>query len=95
MTNLLLAGFYHEEVTMWYISLGIGLVVILVVITLLSLLLRLVHDIDTGVFGVWEMAKRLAANTATTWMLVQTAAAVDDIKEEALIHDQFLAQVTR
>ena len=90
-----LASFYPQEVTMWWITLGIGLVVILVVITLLTLLVRLVQDIDTGVFGVWEMAKRLAANTATTWMLVQTAAAVDDIKEEALIHDQFLSQVAK
>lgn len=88
-------SYYPQEVTMWWISLGIGLVVILVVITLLSLLVRLVQDIDTGVFGVWEMAKRLAANTATTWMLVQTASAVDDIKEEAMIHDQFLSQVAK
>ena len=84
-----------EEVTIWWITLGIGLVVVLVVITLLTLLLRLVQDIDTGVFGVWEMAKRLAANTATTWMLVQTAAAVDGIKEEALIHDEFLSRAAR
>lgn len=88
-------AFVTEEITIWWISLGIGLVVILVVITLLTLLLRLVQDIDVGVFGVWEMAKRLAANTATTWMLVQTAAAVDDIKEEALIHDEFLSKAAR
>ncbi|MGH2773203.1 MAG: hypothetical protein ACRDIU_08735 [Actinomycetota bacterium] len=92
MTTLILA-YKPEEITTWYIALGIGLVVILVAATLLTLLVRLVQDIDTGVFGVWEMAKRVAANTATTWMLVQTAAIVDDIKQEALIHDDFLSRV--
>lgn len=79
-----------EERTMWYIALGMGAVVVAAVITLLTLLVRLVDDIDKGVFGVWEMAKRVAANTATTWQLNQTAAVLEEVKQEALIHDRFL-----
>jgi hypothetical protein len=75
---------------MWYISLGIGAVVIAVVIALLTLLLRIVQEIDVNVFGVWEMAKRLAANTATTWQLNKTAAVLEEVKREALRHDELL-----
>lgn len=79
-----------QEVTMWQIALGIGAVVIAVVIALLTLLLRIVQEIDMNVFGVWEMAKRLAANTATTWQLHKTAAVLEEIKREALQHDELL-----
>ncbi|HVM35329.1 MAG TPA: hypothetical protein VM784_08300 [Actinomycetota bacterium] len=75
---------------MWYISLGIGAVVIAVVIALLTLLLKIVQEIDVNVFGVWEMAKRLAANTATTWQLNKTAAVLEEVKREALRHDELL-----
>lgn len=85
-------AFAAEEVTFWWVALGIGFVVILVVIALLTLLLRLVQDIDTGVFGVWEMAKRVAANTATQWMLGKTAQSLESIKQEALLHDQMLSR---
>lgn len=78
------------ELTMWYISLGIGAVVIVVVIALLTLLLKLVKEIDDGVFAVWEMAKRLAANTATTWQLNRTALVLEQVKAEALRHDELL-----
>ena len=81
-----------EERTMWYIALGMGAVVIAAVIVLLTLLVRFVRDIDEGVFGVWEMAKRVAANTATTWQLNQTAAVLEDLKQEVLIHDQVLGR---
>ena len=79
-----------SEKTTWLISLGLGFVVLLVVIALLTLLLRFVREIDTGVAALWESAKRVAANTATTWQLNQTAAVLEEIKKEALIHDEFL-----
>ncbi len=85
-----LAAYPREELTTWYIALGIGLVVILVAAALLTLLVRIVQDIDRGVFGVWEMAKRLAANTATTWQLSTTAATLEELRREAVLHDQFL-----
>lgn len=87
-------AFAVEEITMWKVALGIGAVVIVVVIALLTLLLRIVQDIDGNVFGVWEMAKRLAANTATTWQLHGTAASLQELKQEALLHDELLARKT-
>ena len=80
-----------SERTAWTVTLILGVVVLAVVIALLTILLRLVREIDRGVAGVWESAKRVAANTATTWQLNQTAAVLEEIKKEALLHDEFLA----
>lgn len=88
----MILAFAQEELTAWYVALGIGAVVVLVVIALLTLLLRIVQDIDVNVMGVWEMAKRLAANTATTWQLHGTAAGLEELKKEALLHDDLLAR---
>ncbi|MFN2388212.1 MAG: hypothetical protein ABR575_01195 [Actinomycetota bacterium] len=87
----LVLAFADQEIAMWTIALGIGAVVIVVVIALLTVLLKIVHDIDRNVFGVWEMAKRLAANTATTWQLNATASTLEEVKKEALAHDELLA----
>lgn len=85
-------GLASNELTMWWIAVGIGLVVILVVIALLSLLLKIVRDIDTGVEDVWDMATRMAANTATTWQLNTTANTLDKLKTELVAHDRLLGQ---
>ncbi|MDQ6616904.1 MAG: hypothetical protein M3083_19685 [Actinomycetota bacterium] len=80
-----------EHVTMWWISIGIGFVVVLVVIVLLSLLIALVQDIDRNVKSLWNVATRLARNTATTWMLNQTAAATAALRDETALHAQGLS----
>ncbi len=82
-----------EHVTMWWISIGIGFVVVLVVITLLSLLIGLVVDIDRNVKSLWNIATRLARNTATTWMLQQTAAATAALNDETARHAQALSSL--
>lgn len=81
-----------DERTMWYIALGIGAVVVVVVIALLSLLVSIVGDIDEGVKGVWRSAKRLAANTATSWQLKETAATLEEIRHEVELHDEMLEE---
>lgn len=80
----------QAHVTMWWISIGIGFVVVLVVITLLSMLIGLVQDIDRNVKSLWNMATRVARNTATTWMLGQTAAATAALRDETARHAQAL-----
>lgn len=84
----LIDGYPAAEITVWWIALGIGAVVLVVVVALLTLLLRFVHDIDSGVAEVWSTATKLAANTATAWQLQGTANTVAKIKEEARRHDQ-------
>jgi hypothetical protein len=84
-------GLQEEHVTVWWTTLGLGLVVVIAVIVLLSLLVALVKDIDTNVREVWDTATRLAANTATTWMLQQTATRVEDLGREVDRHVELLS----
>lgn len=79
-----------SEQTLWIVLLVVGVVVLGVVVTLLQVLLRQVAMVDEGAAGVWSSATRLARNTATTWQLGQTAAALQAVKAEALRHDELL-----
>ncbi len=76
--------------TLWWITLAVGLGVALVVWALLHMLYRNVVAIDEGLLVVWESGKRVARNTATSWMLGQTARVATEIKKEALKHDALL-----
>lgn len=89
MTN----GFHFSEITFWYVALGIGFVVVLVVIALLTLLLRLVQDIDNGVIGVRDTLHRVSGNTSATYLIAETASGVDDVLNEGLQHHLFLTRV--
>ena len=55
-----------QELTMWRIRLGIGLVVIAVVILLLSFLVKIVKDIDAGVADVLDAAGALPPTRRTS-----------------------------
>jgi hypothetical protein len=81
----------EEHVTVWWTTLGLGVVLVVAVIVLLSLLVSFVKDIDTNVRETWDTATRLAANTATTWMLQQTATRVEDLGSEVDKHIQALS----
>lgn len=79
----------------WWLTLGIGLVVAIVVVVLLHTLYRAVRRIDENVLAVWMMGKQVAQNTATTWLLGQTPRIAGEIKEEAIKHAEFLAEAER
>ena len=79
-----------EHTTFWWITLGLGAVVISAVILLLFLLELYVRDLDEGVQRVWDMAARVATQTATTWMLPKTVDLVGELGEEVQRHVDFL-----
>lgn len=81
-----------QEKIFWYVALGIGLVVILVVIGLLSLLSSIVRDIDDGVFKLWTVTKRVAINTTGMYQLAGTASILRALREEALRQDKLLSE---
>ena len=89
---MVLFAIQEEHVTIWWVTLGLGLVLVVAVIVLLSLLVALVKDIDINVRETWDTATRLAANTATTWMLQQTATRVEDLSTEVDNHIRALAE---
>jgi hypothetical protein len=68
--------------TAWWITLGIGLGVALVVWGLLEVLLRTVRRVDRAVTDVWTMGKRVAQNTQTTYLLETTKARGVELLEE-------------
>ncbi len=87
----MLLGLQSEHITFWWITLGMGLVVIIAVIVLLSLLISFVDDIDENVKDVWDTATRLAQNTSTTWMLNQCAVRTEELGAEIGRHSELLA----
>jgi len=78
---------------LWWITLGAGLVVAVVAVILLQTFLNQVKRVERGAEAVWEAAKPVARNTATTWMLTQTSVRLDRLTEEAVRHDALLASV--
>jgi hypothetical protein len=72
--------------TAWWITLGVGLVVALVVWALLEILRRTVNEVERAVDDVWTMGKRLAQNTATTHLLPTTKARGVELLEEVQQH---------
>lgn len=74
----------------WWMTLGIGLVVAVIAVVLLQLFYRQVRRIEAGSEAIWQAGKEVARNTATTWMLHQTTVRLDGLTDEALRHDAFL-----
>lgn len=79
--------------TLWWITLALGLVVAVVAVALLQTFLNKIRRVERGALDIWESAKPVARNTATTWMLTQTTVRLDRLTEEALKHDALLASV--
>ena len=80
-----------DEKVLWQIALGMGLVVIIVVIALLTLLHRLVREVDNSVRSLWTVTKRLAQNTTGLYQLAGTGSVLRALREELIRHDKLLA----
>ena len=72
--------------TAWWIGLGVGLVVALVVWTLLEILRRAVNQVDEGAAAVWTAGKRVAQNTWTAHLFLTTKARGVELLEEVQRH---------
>jgi hypothetical protein len=80
-----------DERALWYVALGLGLVVVLVVIALVSLLSSLVRDIEVGVDQLWTVTKRMAQNTTGLYQLAGTGSVLRALREELIRHDKLLS----
>jgi hypothetical protein len=87
-----LAAVTTDEKTFWIVALGMGLVVILVVIVLLTMLWSLVRDIDEGVASLWTVTKRTAQNTTGMYQLAGTGSILRALREEVLRQDKLLSE---
>jgi hypothetical protein len=86
-------GLAHEHITMWWVTIGIGLVVVLVVVVLLSLLLTFVNDIDSDVKSILDTAGGIARNTHNIPALGQTAELGGVLRDELGRHAAVLGSL--
>lgn len=70
--------------TIWMVSLGVFVVVLLVVATLLTLILRTAREIRAGVAIIWNVGQRIANNTIQLAMLSKTNDAASAILRAAV-----------
>lgn len=61
-----------DIIGMWWLTLGIGAVVIVVVAALLTWIARAAERIDTHALEIWSAGKSIAANTVQIWHLQTT-----------------------
>lgn len=78
------------EITFWQVTLGVGAVVLLVVVALLSLLLSIVGSIETGVQQLGPAADGVADNTANIRLALTVADSLDEVAVEARRHARLL-----
>ncbi len=79
----------QSQVTLWWIALAIGFVVVAVVVVLFTFLSRLLHDIRVGVMELDDVAERIETGTAAG-DLRATASVLRDIRDEIRVHDDIL-----
>lgn len=83
---MIVLGLSDGVVIAWWLALGAGLIVAIVVWALLEILRRTVQRIEEGVSAVWTMGKRVAQNTQTTHLLGTTKARGVELLEELQEH---------
>jgi hypothetical protein len=85
-----LVALADSERDLWYVALGLGLVVALVVAGMLFLLLRYLRDIQGSVDGLLEGAGQVAENTANIPQLEATTPVLDQIAGEGVVQDGYM-----
>ena len=81
------------EITYWTVILGLGAVVIVAVVVLLSLLVAFVKRIDAGVDQIAGTLTAITANTADTKLITATGDGLELVLAEGLQHHLFLGRV--
>jgi hypothetical protein len=86
-------GYAPEEITFWWVAIGMAVVVVIVVIALLTFLLISVKSIDRDVVGVRDTLRAIPGNTVNAALIPITADRVDAVLAEGLQHHLFLTRV--
>ena len=83
------------ELTLWYVTLALGLVVALVVAAMLLMLLGLLGRIQASVRDLLESAGKVAENTANIPQLEATAPVLEQIAAEGIVQDGYMNALTQ
>lgn len=86
-------GYAPEEITFWWVAIGMAVVVVLVVIALLTFLVTSVRSIDRDVVAVRDTLRAIPENTTNAALIPITADRVDAVLAEGLQHHLFLTRV--
>jgi hypothetical protein len=81
--HVLLAVSSGAVYTVWWVSIAIFLVVLMVVAILLTLILNTVRRIEQGASQIWTVGQNVANNTVQIPLLVTTNQIIDAIHDEA------------
>ena len=68
---------------MWWLSLAIFAVVVVVVAVLLGVIIAAAKSIDRNAGAIWVIGKEIAGNTVAIWMLEQTIGSLRRLSESA------------
>lgn len=88
--NAILVALADSERDLWYVALGLGLVVALAVAGMLLLLLRYLRDIEQSVGSLLDGAGKVAENTANIPQLEATTPVLDQIAAEGVVQDGYM-----
>lgn len=58
-----------DVIELWWLSIGIFAIVIVVVAVLLALILQAAKQIDRHAADIWTAGKQIAGNTVSIWIL--------------------------
>ena len=79
--------------SLWWVTLGLALIVLVAVAALLTVLVMLVRTIETRVNHIRSTLDQAATNTSDTALIAETAERVDAVLTEGLEHHLFLGRV--
>lgn len=68
-----------DVVQLWWLSIAIFALVVVVVALLLGLIIAAAKSIDEHAAAIWVVGKKIAGNTVSIWMLEQTNAQLGQI----------------
>ena len=88
-----LLGLTSTQESLWWVTLGLGLIVLLAVAAFLTLLVRLVRTIEERVDMIRSTLDQAESNTSDTALIAETGDRVDAVLAEGLEHHLFLGRV--
>ena len=86
-------GLSSATESLWWVTLGLGLIVLLAVAAFLTLLVALVSTIEKRVDLIRATLDQAEANTSDTALIAETADRVEAVLSEGLEHHLFLGRV--
>lgn len=86
-------GLTSAQESLWWVTLGLGLIVLVAVAAFLTLLVILVRTIENRVDLIRSTLDQAESNTSDTALIAETADRVDAVLSEGLEHHLFLGRV--